>query len=99
MDFEFTQEEKAFRTEVEEFFKKELPPTWDDEVDNWPGSYGNHPHEDEKLYDRVLEFLKKLGEKGWLTLGWPKEYDGGDSDFGGRRRGAKTGAVAEDRRG
>ncbi len=79
MDFEFTEEEKAFRAEADAFFKQELPSNWDEMVDSWPGSYGNHPHEDERLYDHVLDFLKKLGAKGWLTLGWPKEYGGGES--------------------
>jgi hypothetical protein len=59
MDFEFTQEELAFREEVEDFVKKELPPGWDEEVIAWPGSYGTA----EMDLAIAGEFLRKLGSQ------------------------------------
>ena len=43
MDFSFSKEEIAFRQEVEDFVKQELPPDWDDRVVFWPGGYGTTP--------------------------------------------------------
>ena len=43
MDFEFTQQETAFRKEVEDFVKQELPPGWDEKIFRWPGGYGATP--------------------------------------------------------
>lgn len=79
MDFEFTEEEKLFREEVEDFVKRELPPDWDDKVVGWPGAYGTSPFSHEALSEFCNQFNRKMGEKGWLTLPWPKEYGGMNS--------------------
>jgi alkylation response protein AidB-like acyl-CoA dehydrogenase len=79
MDFEFTEEEKELRREVEDFLKKELPPDWDERVYHWPGGYGSSPHTDEELREFVKDFLLKMGKKGWHSLGWPTEYGGKNS--------------------
>ena len=73
MDFGFTKEELAFREEVEDFTKKELPPGWDDEVIYWPGSYGTQAEMEAEYLDVTKRFLRKLGSKGWLSLAWPRE--------------------------
>src|SRR5579884_1339602 len=57
MDYRFTLEEEAFRQEVREFIRAELP----------------------KLREEGESFTKKLAEKGWLTMSWPKEYGGQDA--------------------
>ncbi|MGD9394350.1 MAG: acyl-CoA dehydrogenase family protein [Dehalococcoidia bacterium] len=71
MEFGFTAEEEAFRQEVRRFLEKELPLEHDLAVIN--------PAED-RYRDGVWELQKamarKFGKKGWLTLGWPKEYGG-----------------------
>jgi hypothetical protein len=67
MNFRFTEEEEAFRKEVAEFLDKEFTPAARAEKistgDMAPGPAG-------KL------FLRKLGEKGWIGPGWPKQYGG-----------------------
>ena len=75
MEFAFTKEEIAFREEVEDFVKKELPPGWDEKVIAWPGSYGTA----EMDVATAGRFLRKLGSKGWLSLCWPEKYGGQNS--------------------
>lgn len=61
MDFGFTKEEDAFRQEIREFLSTELDPDYK----------GRTP------LDRFSrEFTRKLAKKGWLGVGWPKEYGG-----------------------
>ena len=76
MDFGFTQEELDLRKEIEEFVKAALPPDWDEWVVYWPGSYGTMPQMETEFRDITKRFNSMLGEKGWLSLGWPKEYGG-----------------------
>jgi len=57
VEFRFTLEEEAFRKEVREFIRSELPKVRQGE-----------------------SFTKKLAEKGWLTMSWPKEYGGQEAD-------------------
>ncbi|MBI3743015.1 MAG: acyl-CoA dehydrogenase family protein [Chloroflexi bacterium] len=68
MDFVFSPQDEAFRAEVRDFYRKELPATW----------YGGY---DER--DTLIQFIKgvrkKLATKGWLTMAWPKEYGGSDA--------------------
>jgi alkylation response protein AidB-like acyl-CoA dehydrogenase len=71
MEFAFTEEEESFRQEVRSFLDTELPADWIMPIVN--------PAED--LYrDEVWQLHKvmarKMGEKGWLSLSWPKEYGG-----------------------
>ncbi len=37
MDFRFSEKEEAFRREVEDFIKKELPADWTEKNIYWPG--------------------------------------------------------------
>ena len=68
MDLRFTEAEEAFRTEVRDFVKKELPPKYERTV--------MHGGETEEEWDFVKKFTRKLGEKGWIAIWWPKEYGG-----------------------
>jgi alkylation response protein AidB-like acyl-CoA dehydrogenase len=63
MDFRFSEEEEAFRSEVREFLRKEWTLT-DCDLDNL-----DH-------WNAAKELEKKLGSKGWLCMAWPKEYGG-----------------------
>ncbi|MEE9324575.1 MAG: acyl-CoA dehydrogenase family protein [Dehalococcoidia bacterium] len=67
MDFRFSEGELAFREEVRSFLEQELPPDWEEE---W----------DQAVADEFWEFEKymrrKLAEKGWLAMNWPKGYGG-----------------------
>ena len=66
MEFSFTREEEGFREELRGLLRKELPPGW---------RYGViETSEEDWALERALR--KKLAERGWLTIGWPKEYGG-----------------------
>jgi len=71
MDFRFTKEEEAFRTEVKEFLKAELKPGWEE----------RHSDNESEMSliasgDFAKQFNKKLADRGWLALPWPVEYGG-----------------------
>ena len=70
MDFEYPAEAEAFRTELRQFLKEELPPWWSD---TWV--------DDDRIIPFTLEFCQKMAEKGWLAMAWPKEFGGGDADI------------------
>ena len=76
MDFGFTQEELDLRQEIEAFCKESLPSGWDEWVVYWPGSYGTMPQVESEFQEITNRFNRLLGEKGWLSLGWPKEHGG-----------------------
>lgn len=65
MDFRLTPEDEAFRREVAEFLDRELTPEVREEFEErgLPG----------RLY---YQFMRKVGEKGWLGMTWPPEYGG-----------------------
>jgi len=70
MEFRFNPEEEAFRAEVREFLRRELPPRWQDEFDT-ETELGA-----EQQSDFSRQFTKKLAQRRWLTLPWPVEYGG-----------------------
>ena len=71
MNFAFTEEEEAFRAEVRDFLTEALPPDWGvrNVGDDEDGGGGD-------AYDFQWEFNRKLAQKGWLVVAWPKEYGG-----------------------
>jgi len=69
MDFRFSQEEEAFRQEVRQWLKQEIPQRW---VELDPGIW----EESEESWALAREFQRKLGEKGWLAPAYPREYGG-----------------------
>jgi alkylation response protein AidB-like acyl-CoA dehydrogenase len=76
MDFEFTQEERQFRQDVESFVLQQLPSDWDERAHYWPGGYGAAPVAEAEFQNFIRHFNRTLGGKGWLSLGWPREYGG-----------------------
>ena len=68
MNYTFSAEEEAFRAEVRAFLEEELPSDWDglDESGAFQGQGLAITH----------RMSKKLAERGWLTLAWPKEHGG-----------------------
>jgi alkylation response protein AidB-like acyl-CoA dehydrogenase len=64
MDFRFTDEEDEFRKEVRDFLEGELR------------NSSFEVHSDAWLCGFSPEFSRKMGEKGWIGLCWPKEYYG-----------------------
>ncbi|MBM4451596.1 MAG: acyl-CoA dehydrogenase, partial [Chloroflexi bacterium] len=75
MDFRFSEQEKAFQKEVEDFIKQELPPRYTEKSVYWPGGYGTIA-EFEEIIPEIDHFRHRLGEKGWLPMSWPREYGG-----------------------
>ena len=64
MDFQFSEEQEAFRKEVRDFLEKEIAAgAFQPMCDGWIQGYSP-------------EFTKKVADKGWIGLIWPKEYGG-----------------------
>ena len=68
MEFEFTNGQRRLREEVHAFLEQEVP-------SERQAIYGQ---ETEEQYQFGRAVARKLATKGWLTIGWPKEYGGGD---------------------
>ena len=66
MDFSFSAEDEGFRRELGEFLRRELPPDWEG-GGRWP---------EEADWEVTCEMRKKLAQRGWLTMHWPREYGG-----------------------
>jgi len=66
MDLHTTTEQEDFRSEVRAFLDKELPSDWI----GGPISFDTVDRKTE------MKWRKMLAEKGWNTMGWPKEYGG-----------------------
>jgi alkylation response protein AidB-like acyl-CoA dehydrogenase len=68
MDFELTAEEKAFEAEVEAFLREHHSPEVMDP----------NPEQLSQTVDTPAKraFMKKLAERGWLGMSWPKQYGG-----------------------
>jgi alkylation response protein AidB-like acyl-CoA dehydrogenase len=64
MDFGFTEEQNKFRQEVRNFLEEEIKKGyWEPTCDAW--IQGFDP-----------EFSKRVAQRGWIGLTWPKEYGG-----------------------
>lgn len=71
MDFRFTEEEEAFRKEVRQWLKKEIPQRW---IELDAGIW----EETDESWALSRQFQRKLAEKGWLAPAYPKEYGGSE---------------------
>ncbi len=77
MDFEFSDEEQRFQQEVERFLEENASPEVMDA----------NPEQLSQTVDTPPKraFMRKLAERGWLGMSWPKAYGGaeksGISDF------------------
>jgi alkylation response protein AidB-like acyl-CoA dehydrogenase len=63
MDFKFTEEEEKFRADVRSFLRSE-----------W--KLGRVDVEDPETFAAARTFEKKMADRGWRTMHWPKEYGG-----------------------
>ena len=71
MDFRLSAQEEAFREELRDFLRRELP-------QGWAGS-GDEYDEHDANWNFTVSMRKKLAAKGWLTMAWPSEYGGQDA--------------------
>ncbi|MDO8673122.1 MAG: acyl-CoA dehydrogenase family protein, partial [Dehalococcoidia bacterium] len=78
MDFRLDQEDEYFRQEVKAFLDNELPPDWLGMSTSWAG-YGASGGELEG--EERKAFHKKIVERGWLTMAWPKAYGGQGASY------------------
>ena len=74
MDFDFGTDLETFRTEVRAFLAKEYSSP---EQHMEHGIIGTGDQEKE----HTVAFQKKLAERGWLAMAWPKEYGGGGASY------------------
>jgi alkylation response protein AidB-like acyl-CoA dehydrogenase len=78
MDFLITEGEKAFQKEVRDFIQEVLQEVL---PSDWQGiDPGPEEEEREEVRPLAAEVWRRLGAKGWIGLGWPKEY-GGQEDL------------------
>jgi alkylation response protein AidB-like acyl-CoA dehydrogenase len=71
MEFSFTEKEEKLRKEIREFVRENLPKGYIDLL-------YQEEHDDED-WDLAMSTAKKLAEKRWLTIAWPKEFGGMDA--------------------
>ena len=71
MDYLFTEEEEAFRQEVRRFLRGLLP-------QDWAGVDQDMNNQDDlrEVHELGREVRHRLGARGWLEIGWPREYGG-----------------------
>jgi 3-oxocholest-4-en-26-oyl-CoA dehydrogenase alpha subunit len=81
MEFKFNPREEAFFHEVEDFLISALPPDWAEKNISWPGGYGSGGFRGNDARDLLIRYRKKLIEKGWNTISWPKEYGGREYSY------------------
>lgn len=62
-----TPELQAWRQEVRDFLAEALPEPW---------TFWYDYDEDPESWERYLTFWRKVAEKRWVSLTWPKEYYG-----------------------
>ena len=68
MDLGYTKEEEAFRQEVRDWIKKNLPSEWAH------GGVGGYREDAEE--DMQRQWQRRLYDGGWLKFAWPKEHGG-----------------------
>lgn len=73
MRYTYEPDVEAFREEVRQFIKDNLPPEEERLQRGYEGGFKTNQEE----YDYTMGFQKKLSQKEWLAMAWPKEYGGG----------------------
>ena len=67
MDFEFSPEQEQFREEVRAFIRSSMDAELEREIQEHPAK-GPGP--------RLRSLFREMGERGWLSVSWPREYGG-----------------------
>ena len=66
MDFDWTEDDVAYRNDLKDFLREQLPEGWN----------GYNKSDLAKYKRDSIAFSKAMAERGWLTQNWPKEYGG-----------------------
>jgi len=64
MIIDYTDEQKALRKKLRDYFSELIKPEYREELRGAEGG---------ELYKRLI---RQMGKDGWLALGWPREYGG-----------------------
>jgi alkylation response protein AidB-like acyl-CoA dehydrogenase len=72
MDFRFTPEQESLRTEIRGWLQEKMKQAPESSRSLWFA----HSETTDEVYDFSHDVQKDLVEKGWLAIGWPKEYGG-----------------------
>ena len=72
MNFEWNEEQVAFRQRVRDFLKRTLPPDWDRVAHDGPAS--------KEITAFSYSFCQELAREGLLVPHWPVEHGGGGGD-------------------
>lgn len=70
MNFDWTDEDRAYRARIRDFLKRELPADWDRIARHGPGS--------REQTEFSLDFCPKLAAEGLLVPHWPREWGGAE---------------------
>jgi alkylation response protein AidB-like acyl-CoA dehydrogenase len=73
MNFNFTDEQNKFRQEVRHFLNRELPADYIEYIGTTIDDSVVHVGDGFGIFKKMA---RKYGEKGWLSMSWPKEYGG-----------------------
>lgn len=68
MDFNYTPEQDSFRAEVRDWVRAALPPGW--------GATVHEPLDEAERAVFKRDWDRKMFERGWAGIGWPREYGG-----------------------
>jgi alkylation response protein AidB-like acyl-CoA dehydrogenase len=68
MEFQFSENEEQFRSEIRRFVKVNLP------YKHFAHKYAEEA--DDADWEFAMSISKKLAQKKWLTISWPKEFGG-----------------------
>ena len=85
MDFGWKTEQEELKQEVRQFITENVTPEVMAEMGEGLGGGGSEKKETTERQGRrrgprATELFKKIGEKGWLGISWPKEYGGQGKD-------------------
>jgi alkylation response protein AidB-like acyl-CoA dehydrogenase len=75
MDFRDSPQEAAFRQEVRDFIRVELPPELARRESDW-GLWAGGAGFFARGRDAIVAWRRKLATRGWVAPAWPKEYGG-----------------------
>lgn len=76
MDFRFTEEQETFRQKIKKALRENPPESFPSEGEDQ--GYGSGAHS--------RAFARFMGEQGWISINWPKEYGGQEQPADGASR-------------
>ena len=68
LDFRLTSEQEALKKEFDNFFREEMKKA--------PPLGAENIYDNDEAWDFHCYMARRLGEKGWISRPWPKEYGG-----------------------